>query len=132
MIQVRQIKSKEIDEISPWYAARGDGFLHDWLPQETGFVAYDARGLVASAFLILTNSKLCFMEYMMTNPDRSEIDQGKGLLKLAFSLEKLSKSMGYKVILGLVPEDHFSLAKFYNRQKARPATKLMRLYYKGL
>lgn len=132
MIQIRMIQPKEIDEIAPWYAARGDGFLRDWLPTETGFVAHDARGLVAAGFLLLTNSKLCFMEYMNTNPERSEIDQGKGLLKLAWNLEKLSKSMGYKVILGLVPEDHFSLAKFYNRQKARPASKLMRLYYKGL
>ena len=131
-MQIRLIKPEEIAEIAPWYAAKGDGFLDDWLPKDTGFVAHDARGLVASAFLLLTNSKLCFMEYMMTNPERSEIDQGKGLLKLAFSLEKLSKSMGYKVILGLVPEDHFSLAKFYNRQKAKQATKLMRLYYKGL
>jgi hypothetical protein len=72
------------------------------------------------------------MEYLQTNHERSSMSQGKALIFLTKSIEKMAKNMGFSVIIGLVPEDHFSLAEFYLRQKAQIGGKLMRLAYKFL
>lgn len=103
-----------------------------FVPKESGFVVSDSRGNVAVGFLILTNCPMAIMEFLQTNNERSEADQGKGLLKLAFHIEATAKALGFNGIMGFTPEDHDSLARFYFRQGAARATKLMRLFYKGL
>lgn len=131
-MQIRKINSADIKVVTPWYLARGDDFLTDFCPMETGFVVEDTGTLIAVGFLLMTNSKLCFMEYLQTNNNESVAKQGKAIILLTKFLEKLSKELGFKVILGLTPEDHLSLAQHYERRGALFGKKLMRLIYKRL
>lgn len=119
------------DLVYAWHEAKGDGVVADWLPKETTYLVLDDKyGLVAVGALLLTNSAVCFLEHIATNKDVSETTQAKAMRFLILSLEQIAKSIGFKVILGLVPEDHFSLAEFYKRQGALLGSKLMRVAFK--
>lgn len=132
MMQFRRYLPSDEGYVAPWYQAREDAFYSEWLPRDTGFIVEDDKSRLAVGFLLLTNSKMAFMEYLQTNCERTEFEQAKALIFLTRELEKLSKGLGYKVIIGLVPEDHFSLVKYYQKEKAHIGKKLMRLVYKGL
>jgi hypothetical protein len=119
--------------VAPWFEAKGDGPAVNWLPVGSTYLVNDKdHGLVAIGSLLLTNSKLCFMEHLTTDPSQRQITQGKALRFVVLSLEQIAKSLSYDVILGLVPEDHFALAEFYKRQGAFLGSKLMRVTYKPL
>lgn len=130
-MQIRKIDKDDIDTIHPWYQVKGDAAVVAWLPDTTYLVLVDDRP-VACGSLLLTNSGCVFMEHLATNPNESQFTQAKALRFLALELENIAKNSGYKVILGLVPEDHFSLVEFYRRQGAVLGSKLMRVTYKFL
>lgn len=133
MMEIRRLDPAEWESFRGWYRARGDDLPpSDMAPLQSGYVAADERGAVGVGFLILTNSKMALMEFMQTNQDRSEIDQARALTRLAHFIEDTAQKLGFRVILGFVPEDHDTLARFYFRQGAVRAKKLMRLFYKGL
>lgn len=131
-MDLRQLNASDVEVIGPWYEEKGDFLNEEWIPKGTAFVVQDQVGLVACGFLLLTNSGIAFMEFLATNPKRSEFEQARALRYLTLELEKMSKALGFKVILGFVPEDHFSLVKHYQRQKAFMGKKLMRLFWKPL
>jgi hypothetical protein len=128
---VKYEASKHRDLVTPWYSHKGDSPVVDWLPEGTTYLVHsDDHGFMAIGALLLTNSKVCFLEHVATNPKLSEISQARAMRYVILTLEELAKSIGFKVILGLVPEDHFSLAEFYIRQKTAFGRKLMRVVYK--
>ena len=132
-MKLRVLQEFDIGVIQPWYEAKGDFLDPDWIPKGTAFIVEDDNKLeLAVGFLLLTNSGICFMEFLATNPDAPEGVQAKALRFLTLELEALSKGLGFSVILGMVPEDHFSLARHYIRQKAFMGKKLMRLFWKRL
>ncbi len=130
-MNLRQLQPEDVPLIGTWYEEKGDFLNEEWIPKGTAFVVED-DGPLACGFLLLTNSGLAFMEFLATNPKRAEFEQARALRFLTLELEKLSKQLGFQVILGFVPEDHFSLVKHYQRQKAFMGKKLMRLFWKPL
>lgn len=133
-MKIRKLSEQDKHIITSWYEAKGDNPVVHWLPMETSFLISDEKDdkPLACGCLLLTNGGVCFMEFLATNPYIKEFSQAKALRFLAIELEKIAKSLGFKVILGLVPEDHFSLVEFYKRQGALLGTKLMRVTYKYL
>lgn len=131
-MNLRKFKKEELDIVRPWFENRGDAQEVQWLPEGSTFVVEIDGEMIGVGSLLLTNSPIVFMEHLCTNPNVSQLKQGKALRFLAIELEKIAKSLGFSVILGLVPEDHFSLAEFYLRQKAQLGSKLMRVAYKFL
>jgi len=127
---VKYDKQKHYELISSWYAAKGDSPVVNWLPDTTYLCFDDKHGFSGVGSLLLTNSAVCFLEHIATNQQLSETTQAKALRFIVLSLEQIAKNAGYKVILGLVPEDHFSLAEFYKRQGALLGSKLMRIAFK--
>jgi hypothetical protein len=128
---VRYEPAKHESIIRPWYEAKGDSPVVDWLPTDTTYLVYsEDHGFMAIGALLLTNSKICFLEHVATNKELSEFSQARAMRFVILTLEQLAKNIGFKVILGLVPEDHFSLAEFYIRQKTAFGRKLMRVVYK--
>lgn len=130
---IRYEPAKHLELVRPWFEAKGDGPAVNWLPESSTYLVEDEEaGIVAVGSLLLTNSKLCFMEHLTCNPEARQITQGKALRFVVLALEQIAKSLGYEVILGLVPEDHFPLAEFYKRQGAFLGSKLMRVAFKPL
>jgi hypothetical protein len=131
-MQLRKLKPDDVATVRLWYNAKGDNPVVDWLPDGSTFVCHIGDKLLGCGSLLLTNSGVVFMEYLATNNLESEFTQAKALRFLAIELEKIAKNLGYKVIIGLVPEDHFALVEFYKRQGALIGSKLMRTTFKFL
>jgi hypothetical protein len=131
-MQLKRFSQLDSGIVRPWYAIKGDAAVVEWLPEGSTFLVMDGDKPLACGSLLLTNSKTVFMEHLATNNSESQFTQAKALRFLAIELEKIAKNLGYKVILGLVPEDHFPLVEFYKRQGALLGSKLMRVTYKFL
>lgn len=131
-MKIRKFDKSETELVRPFYAVKGDGSCADWLPEGSSYVVTIDDKIIASGCLLLTNSPMVFIEHLATNPLESQFTQGKALRFLAIELEKIAKNIGFTVILGLVPEDHFSLVEFYRRQGCVASQKLMRIVYKSL
>lgn len=131
-MQLRKLKPEDKALVLPWYSIKGDGAVVEWLPEGSTFLVTINDKPVACGSLLLTNSATVFMEHLATNNEESKFTQARALRFLALELEKIAKTMGFKVILGLVPEDHFSLVEFYRRQGCLISPKLMRVSYKFL
>lgn len=130
---VKYEESLHRELVAPWFEAKGDGPAVNWLPAGSTYLVKDEEhGLTAVGSLLLTNSKLCFMEHLTTDQGQRQITQSRALRFIVLALEQIAKTLNYDVILGLVPEDHFALAEFYKRQGAFLGSKLMRVTYKPL
>lgn len=132
-ITVKRITAGDLDLIRPWYVVR-DGEMPslDLLPMETGFMFYVDNAPVGVGFLLLTNTKLALLEFMQTNHEMPVATQSRVLRHMVLFFEEMAKKIGFAVILGFVPADHVSLAKFYVRQNAALAKKQSILVWKRL
>lgn len=120
----------EFDIVKEFYP---DPISKEKLPKDTSYVVVDDEyGICASGFLYLTNGYLALMEGFYTKKDIPKQTQGRALMLLARTLEKLARGGGYKSLFGFVPEDNFPVADFYKRNGAIPYTKLMRIFTKEL
>lgn len=132
-LTVRLITTDDLEIVAPWYVAReGHMIRHDLLPMETGFIFLEDDAPVGCGFLLTTNSSMAIMEWMQTDNELPAIKQSRMLRHIAIFLEGMAKSMGFKVIMGFVPADHPSLAKFYVRQGASLNKKPSILVWKRL
>lgn len=130
---VRRITLPDLAIVEPWYVAR-DGAMprHDLLPMDSGFMFYLNDKPIGVGFLLMTNSKMAIMEWLQTDHTMPIAQQSRMLRHMAIFLEGLAKGLGFTVIMGFVPADHTSLAKFYVRQGAQLAKKASILVYKLL
>jgi len=82
------------DEVSGWWKERG------WAPiplatlPTTGFIVPG----VCAGFLYLTDSNLCFLEWVISNPESESQDRSKGLDLLIDELLTEAENLGYKVV----------------------------------
>jgi predicted N-acetyltransferase YhbS len=138
MVTVRKLEPHDLHAVHSWFRHReGDRFDVEFLPKSGGFVAESDGALVACGYLMRSyddegRPAMALMEFLQVNHEVSEQAAGRGLLRIALFIEDLSRKLGFRYILGFTPENHFTLAKFYERQGARQYGKLMRLFQKLL
>lgn len=132
MLSIRRMTQEDWPLVEAMFKEKGLVIYRSDFPDTTSYVVEDRKGLIAAGCLILTNANFTIMEHLQTSPKRSQALQSRALRALALYIENLSKSTGAKFILGFVPEDHFSLAKFYLRQGAAAYQKLFRVFSKRL
>lgn len=87
--------------------------LVDWLkkwdlPSENIHYISDVGlvvGGIAVAFLVTTNSKACYLDYCLTDPDSSKEERDSALIILIQELKKLAEEFGYSKVLALANLD---------------------------
>ena len=52
---------------------------------------------ICAGFVYYTNSKMCWIEFVVSNPDYRESDRKEALVSLINELGEIAKSQGYKV-----------------------------------
>ena len=130
-MKIRTLKPADIETIEGWYAGRSKKLPPEWMRGDFGFMVEDRSGTpVAVAFLIRTYSGICLCEHVQTNPQAPQYTQSKALGFLVRSLVLLVKDMGYRCIMGFVPEGHKSLQKFYRRNGGLSPEVTYRAFYK--
>ena len=118
--------------VDPWYKARGEegAPMPELAPYDRFFGVLHEGQLVACAFLIETNTRAAMVEYVMTDDRAPVLVQSRALMFIIDEMMLLAKYLGYSYVLGLVGEDHESLAKYYIRNQAVQGSKKMKVFYK--
>ena len=81
------------------------------LPQEddeyfSGVIAYNNEKEIASGFLYKTNSAICWLEYIVTNPKTTSEERDLGIKKVIEVLSNMAKELGYKAIFSSIKNEN--------------------------
>ena len=61
---------------------------------------------IVAGFVYFTNSKIAWVEYIISNPDYKEDDRQDAIKKLLTELEEFITTMGYKYMFSVVQNKH--------------------------
>jgi GNAT superfamily N-acetyltransferase len=93
--------------LTPWW--RDWGWVppaKDYLPN-TGFVLYDEDTPVCAAFLYMTNSKVAWIEWLVSNKSyRKKPGRREGILFLLSYMIEVAKQSGYTYITAIAENQH--------------------------
>ena len=96
-MHVVRIQPNDIDTLSGWWRARaGHGFPPGWLP-ETGFWVPGILG----AFLYRTDSKVAYIECVISNPDSKKSERYQALAAVGKAIAEEAKEQGFHYLIGL-------------------------------
>jgi len=91
-MSVRMYTPEDFAEVSGWAKERGQEYSADLLPP-TGVIIPG----IAAYFLYTTNSKTCFLENLISNPNTSSIERDKAIEVVTHTLVRFAREQGYTV-----------------------------------
>ncbi len=114
MFSIRTIDNEDYSELLRWWSAwRFPAPPQDCLPNNgTGGIMVCKNSVnIVAGFLYFTNSKLCWMEFIVSNPKYKEDDRKEAIRFLIDELGHIAKSRGFKAVFTSVKNQH--LIKHY-------------------
>jgi hypothetical protein len=103
-LQVRSLQESDWETMQAWWEAWGwPEVTKDLMPLDgLGGLMIEKNGVaIASGFLYLTNSKVAWTEWIVSDPEYRQEDRAKALSMLVSGLENIAVSAGYKIILSV-------------------------------
>ena len=102
-LKARKLTNEDYDILVEWWKSwpNWEPLSKDLLPENgTGGIMIEREGepLIAG-FLYATNSNICWMEWIVSNPKQK--DKSEAISLLISSLEKWGKDAGFKVVLSI-------------------------------
>lgn len=81
------------------------------LPQEddnyfSGVIAYENNKDIACGFLYKTNSSICWLEFIVANPNTTNEERSNGIKKVCNEISKIAKSLGFTAIYTSVKHEN--------------------------
>jgi hypothetical protein len=101
---VRALVESDLDILHEWWKAwKWPPVTKDLLPLNGlgGLMVYKDETLIAAGFLYLTNSKVGWIEWVVSNPEYREEDRKLSLELLVSSLENVAKNQGCSIVLSI-------------------------------
>jgi hypothetical protein len=103
-LQIRTLKESDWETMQSWWKAWGwPEVTKELMPLEgLGGLMIEKEGVaIASGFLYLTNSKVAWTEWIVSDPEYRQEDRAEALAMLVSGLEEIAISAGYKIILSV-------------------------------
>jgi hypothetical protein len=103
-LQIRTLKESDWETMQSWWKAWGwPEVTKELMPLEgLGGLMIEKDGVaIASGFLYLTNSKVAWTEWIVSDPEYRQEDRAEALAMLVSGLEEIAISAGYKIILSV-------------------------------
>jgi hypothetical protein len=103
-LQARSLQESDWGTMQAWWKAWGwPEVTKDLMPLEgLGGLMIEKNGVaIASGFLYLTNSKVAWTEWIVSDPEYRQEDRAEALSMLVSGLENIAVSAGYKIILSV-------------------------------
>jgi hypothetical protein len=103
-LNIRSIQESDWEMLQSWWKAWGwPEMSKDLLPLNGlgGLIVEKENKPIAAGFLYLTNSKVAWTEWIVSDPDYRETDRAECLTMLVSGLEDVAISTGYKIILSI-------------------------------
>ena len=98
-LKFRPLEEEDYETICKWW----DFWFKRSLPKEflpddgkSGFMIEKNNQLVACGFLYITNSKVAFLGWVISNPKYKQKDRKKVIKKLISNIEDICRDMDYK------------------------------------
>ncbi len=103
-LSIRSIQESDWEMLQNWWKAWGwPEMSKDLLPLNGlgGLIVEKENKPIAAGFLYLTNSKVAWTEWIVSDPDYREDDRKDCLTMLVRGLEEVAVSTGYKIVLSV-------------------------------
>lgn len=95
-MEVVVFKEEDIDEINDWLDDRGQAGISGLVLSRTGFIVPG----VACGFLYATDSRICFLDFYISNPLADRQKRSEALDAITVKLIETAKEREYLIIMG--------------------------------
>ena len=103
-LQLRQLEESDWEMLQSWWKAWGwPEMTKDLMPLEGlgGLIIEKEDKPIASGFVYLTNAKVAWTEWIVSDPDYREDDRVEALKTLVQGLEEVAIQAGCKIVLSV-------------------------------
>lgn len=102
-MEIRKFEpDQDYEEVASWWKAhKWPAIPLDMLPK-TGFIVEEPRGKMCAGWLYKTDSKIAWIEFIVSSPHTMQEIRGKSLDLLMVRLVETAKSMGFKSIFSSI------------------------------
>jgi len=107
-LNIRALKESDWDTLLSWWKWwRWPELSRDVLPMNGtgGLMICKGDTPIAAGFLYLTNSKVAWLDWIVSNPEYREKDRKQSLVLLINSLETVAKNEGCSTIISITRSD---------------------------
>lgn len=108
-LQVRALQESDWEDLQSWWKWwRWPEVSKETLPLNGlgGLMVYKGDTLVAAGFLYLSNSKVAWLDWIVSNPEYKEKDRKQAIELLINSLEEVAKQQDYNIIISITRSKH--------------------------
>lgn len=103
-LSLRELKESDYEHMSSWWEWwRWPAVSKETLPMNGigGLMVYKDDVLIAAGFLYLSNSKVAWLDWIVSNPQYRQSDRKDALEVLIMGLEDVARSQGYNTIISI-------------------------------
>lgn len=116
--------------LSPWFNHYwGATPPADMLPDDGYLIYSDSNGPVVAGFIYKTNSKLCWVEHVIGNPEADKEERKEGIHVLIDALTSRSKALGFRY--AFTATTHQNMIGYYKEhgfvEDAKPLTHMVKV-----
>lgn len=95
-MDVRVFREEDIDEINDWFDDRGEAGISTRVLSRTGLISPG----VACGFLFATDSRVCFLDFYISNPHAPKAARNEAFDEITRQLIATAKERDYLLIFG--------------------------------
>lgn len=95
-MEVRVFTEEDIDEINDWFDDRNEAGISARVLSRTGLIAPG----VACGFLFATDSRICFLDFYISNPLAPKEERAAAFDEITRRLIEVAKERDYSLIFG--------------------------------
>ena len=104
-MKIKHLSSDDFESVAKWQALHDQGPFKIRLRREdfpqAGFIIED----LAAAFLMTTNSKTCFIEGFVSNPEAPIVKRARAVQLLIYDLILRAEKLGYHQVIAFTSKD---------------------------
>lgn len=103
-LKTRVLEESDWETLTSWWKSwRWPEMSKEILPMNGtgGIMVYKDDVPIVSGFLYLTNSKVAWLDWIVSNPSYKETDRKEAIMLLINTLEEIGKNQGYNVIISI-------------------------------
>lgn len=94
---IRRYEDKDFEQVKSWLESRDMRVFHPNILPKTGFIVDE----VAVVFLYRTDSDICYLENLVSNPNSEQETRDKAIKALIEEAFKEAKSQGFKFVIAV-------------------------------
>lgn len=101
MFNIRILEEKDYQELLSWWSFwKFPAPAQEMLPDNglCGIMISKNEVNISAGFLFFTNSKICWLEYIVSNPEYRSKDRSEAIQLLINELSAIAKEKGFKVM----------------------------------